>query len=65
VSRRYHRDKEMAKATKARTAELERRAAQQPVVCAYCGGAPAKRCPAGDGRHVVYRCADCWPKTVA
>lgn len=64
MSGRYWRDKELAKARSKRTAELEARNGRARV-CAYCGAQPAKRCPAGDGRHVVYRCADCWPRLVS
>jgi predicted RNA-binding Zn-ribbon protein involved in translation (DUF1610 family) len=64
-SERYRRSKARAKAVSARARELAARADSTPPVCAYCGERPAKRCPAGDGKHVGYRCSACWPKTVA
>jgi hypothetical protein len=50
-------------AARARTAAVLREAADP--ACAYCGARPARRCPTGDGKTVIMRCADCWPKTVA
>lgn len=65
MSRHYHRDKAAAKAVSARARELAARADSTPPVCAYCGEGPAKRCPAVDGKHVVYRCSACSPKVVS